>query len=110
MSDLSVKGRPHSTASEVTIKVIDDHALGIRVEAHVTRIMHLNRPLGDEVKAMKKCSSWWNIGAQETRAEGVNAIEKHLGRLLSLDEWRSMQTEQHNFADGITSVVVIWHF
>lgn len=108
MSDMSVTGRPHSSTSTIKVETIDEGAIGTRYSAIVKRSMHLNRPYGDEARHQRKRVSWWNITAQETRAEGIAALEAHLTRELTLTEWRTLQVDQVNFADGISTAVIVW--
>lgn len=113
MSELAVVGKSRSAGSTVTVDEEDHGSLvGTAVTANVKRNMHLNPPIVDEARQQRKRVSWWNVAAQETRAEGINAIEAHIGRPLSVDEWSQLQVYQNNIGVGlplgIYTTVSVW--
>lgn len=107
-SNMAITGRSHSMASAAEAHIRDDGNGDRKAIATVRRVMHLNKPIGEGEKLHKKRESWWNIGAQETRAEGINAIQQMLGRKLSYTEWQRLSVMHDNFADGIDTQVSVW--
>ena len=110
MNNLAVDGR-RSAASVVEAHIHEDGGYGEgerKAVATIRRIMHLNKPLGEGQKLHNKRTSWWNVSAQETRAEGITAIEQMLGRQLTYSEWQRLSVMHDNFADGIDTQVSVW--
>lgn len=107
MTDMRTRGS-HSTASTVHVWTVEINGVGTKVIAHMSQDMHLNPPLTDPAKVYKKKVSWWNTRTHETRSEGINGIEKFLGRDLTEAEYARMTVTIDTTATGIDTTVNVW--